>query len=420
MGAMQSSPDLQRKNNMDSKEPICITGIGVGCPLGFDFETVSAALLSGKSGVSHVRHFDASNHPSQIAASIGPIPSPNGISGEVFTKLTAKEKLYLHCASQAVEDAGISREFHRLKTGFITGAGPEWLLSWEDDFLTGGNNILLPGRELRPHEQFAKEHLEIKGPSLQISSACASGNHTLLLATEWLRNGIVDCCIAGACAINVTPLTLASFGNLRALSRRNQDPQKASRPFDKNRDGFVLGEGGALFVLETLDSAMRRGAKPHAFIMGGGCTSDAYHPVTPNPDTSKIEEAIHLALEQSNLKPADIGYINAHGTSTPLGDACEARAIKNLLGESSKKIPVSSTKGMTGHLLAASSAIETVSCIVALKSQMIPPTINLDEPDPECDLFHVPNQSIRHEMSHVLSNSFGFGGSNSCVVFAKA
>lgn len=405
---------------MNQHEPIWITGIGIGSPLGFDLETVSQGLLSGKSGVTRVESFDASNHPSQIAASIGTIPIPPCIDPKAFEELTPKEKLYLYCTYQAAKDAGVLDEFARWKTGFIAGAGPEWLLNWEEDFLAGGEDILQPGRELRPHDQFTRTHLGIRGPSLQISSACASGNHALLLAAAWLRSGMVDCCLAGACAINVTPLTLASFGNLRALSRRNQDPTKASRPFDKNRDGFVLGEGGAIFVLETAENARNRGAKPHAILLGGGCTSDAHHPVIPNPDTSRIEQAIQLALANSGIQVKDIDYINAHGTSTPLGDAGESKAIRNILGDLSNIIPVSSTKGMTGHLLAASSAIEAVSCIVALKNQMIPPTINLEEPDPECNLRHVPNHAEPRALKYVLSNSFGFGGSNSCVVFERA
>jgi 3-oxoacyl-[acyl-carrier-protein] synthase II len=232
--------------------------------------------------------------------------------------------------------------------------------------------------------------------------------------------GIVDICIVGACSINVTPITLASFGNLRALSRRNDTPEQASRPFDKDRDGFVLGEGGAIFILEKASHAKNRRASCHGKILGGGFSSDAFHPVIPNPNTLQIEIAVKNALINSQTNLDEVDYINAHGTSTPVGDVGEANAIRTVFSNQFRNIPVSSIKSMAGHALAASSAIEAAACLVALQQQAIPPTINLENIDPACDLYHVANTTIEKKLTRVISNSFGFGGSNSSIVLGKA
>ena len=401
-------------------EEIWITGVGVGCPMGFSLAEFSKMLLEGKSAVRKVELFDITNHPSQIAAYIDEVPASKKIPNETFRSRSKAEQLYIHCMGQAIADADIEKELTRKNCGLLLGTGSDWLLSWEENFFLGGDNYKLPGRETAPYFQFAKDLYQIEGPVLQVSTACASANHSLIFGANWLKMGLVDICIVGACSINVTPITLASFGNLRALSRRNDAPEQASRPFDKGRDGFVLGEGGAIFILEKASHAKNRRASCHGKILGGGFSSDAFHPVIPNPDTSQIEIAIKNALNNSQTNLDAVDYINAHGTSTPVGDAGEANAIRNVFANQFRNIPVSSIKSMAGHALAASSAIEAAVCLVALQHQAIPPTINLENLDPACDLNHVANTTVEKKLKRVVSNSFGFGGSNSCIVLGKA
>lgn len=401
-------------------EEIWITGVGVGCPMGFSLAEFSKMLLEGKSAVRKVELFDITNHPSQIAAYIDEVPASKKIPNETFRSRSKAEQLYIHCMGQAIADADIEKELTRENCGLLLGTGSDWLLSWEENFFLGGDNYKLPGRETAPYFQFAKDLYQIEGPVLQVSTACASANHSLIFGANWLKMGLVDICIVGACSINVTPITLASFGNLRALSRRNDAPEQASRPFDKGRDGFVLGEGGAIFILEKASHAKNRRASCHGKILGGGFSSDAFHPVIPNPDTSQIEIAIKNALNNSQTNLDAVDYINAHGTSTPVGDAGEANAIRNVFANQFRNIPVSSIKSMAGHALAASSAIEAAACLVALQHQAIPPTINLENLDPACDLNHVANTTVEKKLKRVVSNSFGFGGSNSCIVIGKA
>ena len=401
-------------------DEIWITGVGVGCPMGFSLAEFSKMLLEGKSAVRKVELFDITNHPSQIAAYIDAVPASKKIPNETFRSRSKAEQLYIHCMGQAIADADIEKELTRKNCGLLLGTGSDWLLSWEENFFLGGDNYKLPGRETAPYFQFAKDLYQIEGPVLQVSTACASANHSLIFGANWLKMGLVDICIVGACSINVTPITLASFGNLRALSRRNDAPEQASRPFDKGRDGFVLGEGGAIFILEKASHAKNRRASCHGKILGGGFSSDAFHPVIPNPDTSQIEIAIKNALNNSQTNLDAVDYINAHGTSTPVGDAGEANAIRNVFANQFRNIPVSSIKSMAGHALAASSAIEAAACLVALQQQAIPPTINLENLDPACDLNHVANTTVEKKLKRVVSNSFGFGGSNSCIVLGKA
>lgn len=401
-------------------EEIWITGVGVGCPMGFSLAEFSKMLLEGKSAVRKVELFDITNHPSQIAAYIDEVPASKKIPNETFRSRSKAEQLYIHCMGQAIADADIEKELERKNCGLLLGTGSDWLLSWEENFFLGGDNYKLPGRETTPYFQFAKDLYQIEGPVLQVSTACASANHSLIFGANWLKMGLVDICIVGACSINVTPISLASFGNLRALSRRNDAPEQASRPFDKGRDGFVLGEGGAIFILEKASHAKNRRASCHGKILGGGFSSDAFHPVIPNPDTSQIEIAIKNALNNSQTNLDAVDYINAHGTSTPVGDAGEANAIRNVFANQFRNIPVSSIKSMAGHALAASSAIEAAACLIALQQQAIPPTINLENLDPACDLNHVANITVEKKLERVVSNSFGFGGSNSCIVLGKA
>ncbi|MBY0396891.1 MAG: beta-ketoacyl-[acyl-carrier-protein] synthase family protein, partial [Thermoleophilia bacterium] len=259
--------------------------------------------------------------------------------------------------------------------------------------------------------------LAMTGPGATVAAACASGNVALAQARRWIERGWVDVCLAGACDRSITPMGMAGFGNLGALSKRNEAPEAASRPFDRWRDGFVMGEGGAFFVLESAASARRRGARAYGELAGAGATSDAHHLVIPSSDPGPCVRSMKMALDDAGLDPADLDYINAHATSTPVGDVFEARAIRQVLGEAADRVPVSATKSMTGHLLSAASAVEALACLIAIDRGAIPPTINLDDPDPDCDLAHVAGRPIERPVRTALSNSFGFGGSNICVVF---
>jgi 3-oxoacyl-[acyl-carrier-protein] synthase II len=258
--------------------------------------------------------------------------------------------------------------------------------------------------------------LGLSGPTLTVSAACASGNYALAQARQWIELGWVDVCLAGACDMAVTPMSLAGFGNLRALSRRNAEPRAASRPFDRGRDGFVMGEGGALFVLEPAPAAARRSARAYAEVAGFGASSDAHNMVIPSPDPEPAVAAVRQALADAAVTPGSIDYINAHATSTPVGDVAESRVLHTVLGDAARRVPISSTKSMTGHLLTAAAAAEALACLVAMERSALPPTINLDDPDPECDLCHVANEARPGRVKVAVSNSFGFGGSNTCLV----
>jgi 3-oxoacyl-[acyl-carrier-protein] synthase II len=303
----------------------------------------------------------------------------------------------------------------------VIGLGAEWHLIWETE---GATKALNPewSPTCRPAGvlERTRRHLGLTGPVATVSAACASGNVALNQARTWLRLGWADIVLTGGCDMGASPMSLAAFGNLRALSRNNAAPQAASRPFDKARDGFIVGEGGAVLLCERADDARRRGANVYASVAGYGATSDAYHMIIPSPDPALATEAVRQALEDAGVTPAEVDYVNAHATSTPVGDAAEAKVLALALGDEVKRVPVSATKSMTGHLLTGAAAIEAVACLAAIREGAIPPTINLDDPDPACDLRHVANVALEAKVRVAVSNSFGFGGSNACVVFKAA
>jgi len=300
--------------------------------------------------------------------------------------------------------------------GLVLGLGAEWLVLWERDAQQGGRRIWEPERDSESLVGRVRAELGLTGPAASVSAACASGNYALMQARRWLDMGRADVCLAGACDMAVTPMSLAGFGNLRALSRRNTDPAGASRPFDRERDGFVMGEGGAVFVLEPAATARRRSARVYGEVAGCGASSDAHNMVIPSPDPGPAAAAVRQALADARVTPAEVGYINAHATSTPVGDAGEARVLEAVLGEEVRRVPVSSTKSMTGHLLTAAAAVEALACLAAMERSALPPTINLTDPDPDCALCHVPNEARPAKVRVAVSNSFGFGGSNTCLV----
>jgi 3-oxoacyl-[acyl-carrier-protein] synthase II len=403
-----------------SHPSVWITGVGTATPLGHTYTSFAEGLLAGRSAVARVNNFDVSEHPSQIAAQVAAVPCPEGEDARAFAELLRLEQLTRWCCSAALRDAGWWQRRGEVRVGLVLGMGGEWLLVWENDFLAGGQRVREPQRDSDPLLQRLRRALGLSGPVLSVSAACASGNIALAQARSWLELGWVDVCLAGACDMAVTPMSLAGFGNLRALSRRNAEPQAASRPFDRGRDGFVMGEGGAVFVLERAETARRRGARVYGEVAGFGASSDAFHMVIPSSDPAPAAEAMRQALADAGVAPEEVDYVNAHATSTPVGDAAEARVLASVFGEGVKRVPVSSTKSMTGHLLTAAAAVEALACLAAMERGAVPPTINLDDPDPECALCHVPHAAREQRVRVAVSNSFGFGGSNTCLVLRAA
>ncbi len=403
-----------------NRDVVYITGVGVATSLGHTYADLAGHLLAGRSGVRRIGLFPVDEHPSQIGAAVTTVPCPDGMAEDAFGRLPKVEQGMLWCATSALRDAGLWERRADLRVGIVLGCAAEWNSYWENDYLQGGRKLFQPQQHVEPLVQRARRRLGLTGPAVSLSAACASGNYALALARRWLRLGWVDVCLAGACDMAITPLTLAGFGNLRALSRRNDDPEGASRPFDVDRDGFVMGEGGALFVLEPAAAARRRRARAYAEVAGCGASSDAYNMVIPSPHPEPAIAAMRQALADARTDPDAVGYVNAHATSTPVGDQAEARVLETVFGPHIARVPVSSTKSMTGHLLTAAAAVEAIACIVALERQAIPPTINLHQPDPECRLRHVPNQAEEHPVRVAVSNSFGFGGSNTCLLLRAA
>jgi 3-oxoacyl-[acyl-carrier-protein] synthase II len=397
----------------DRDAPVWITGVGLVTPLGHDVDTLDAHLLAGRPGVTAVTRFPTADYPCRVAAQVESVPRPAGLDPGTFSSLTRLEQLTAVCVESALRDAGWWGRHREARVGLAVGVGAEWMETWEEDRRAGGDRILDPSRDAETTVQKVGRLYGLNGPRLTLSAACASSNFAVEVGRRWLRLGLVDVCLAGGAEMAVTPIGLATFGNLRALTRRNDDPAAASRPFDRGRDGFVLGEGGVIFAMERADDARRRSAPAYAEVAGCGSSSDAHHHVIPSPDPTHAAAAIRGALADARLDPSDVDHINAHATSTPVGDACEAGALRSVFGHG-MTVPVTSTKSMTGHLLTAAGAIEALACVAAMKHGAIPPTINLDDPD--VDLPLVANEAREHDVRVALSNSFGFGGSNTCLV----
>ncbi len=401
---------------MSHADGIWITGVGTATPLGHTYDAFADRLLNGRSGIDRVRGFDVAEHPSQIAGQLHEVPCPSGIEPAEFAQLHRLEQLMRWCCVAALRDSGWWERRGEVRIGVVLGVGAEWLEYWEADALAGGSRVCQPQIDAESMIARTRRVLELSGPAVSVSAACASGNVALSQARHWLDLGWVDVCLAGACDMAVTPMALDGFGNLRALSRRNAEPQAASRPFDRQRDGFVMGDGGAVFVLEPAATARSRSARVYAEVAGYGARSDAFNMVIPSPDPEPATAAVREALHDAGCNPGEVDYINAHATSTPVGDIAEARVLTAVFGDDIKRVPISSTKSMTGHLLTAAAAVEALACLAAMKREALPPTINLHEVDPECNLCHVANEARPAKVRVAVSNSFGFGGSNTCLV----
>jgi 3-oxoacyl-[acyl-carrier-protein] synthase II len=398
---------------------VLITGIGAATPLGNSFEAIAESLLAGRSATRQV--FD--RHGDRLVPCLGTvvdeIPLPPGLDPAAFAAASRLHQMALWCGSQALSDAKLAADRSPLRVGLVLGLASEWYRHWEAEWVQQGMRDYAPSFDRQPLVGFLQEQLGLTGPAASVGAACASANYALALGRRWLQQGLVDICLAGSCEVS-SPITRANFNNLRAISRRLDDAERAARPFDRDRDGFVMGEGAAIFVLEPAASARRRDCRVYAEVAGFGASSDASHMIIPSEDPRAAVAAMQTALVSAGLEPAQLDYVNAHATGTLVGDKAESRALRHVLGSSAATTPVSATKSMTGHLVSAAAAIEAIACIAAIEYQAIPPTINLDNPDPDCDLCHVPHHSIKRPVNVAISNSFGFGGSNTTLVLRKA
>lgn len=409
------------------KRRVVVTGVGLVTPLGVGIENVWQRILRGESGVGPITRFDASQHETKFAAEVREFKPEDYISPKEIKRMDLFIQYALTAAKIAMEDSGLDMgKEDAERVGVIVGTGLGGLPTLEKY-----HSILLergPGR-ISPFfipmliANEAPGHIAIqfgiKGPNLCIVTACATGAHSIGDSLRVIQYGDADVMVAGGTEANLTPLTVGGFNAMRALSTRNDAPAKASRPFDKDRDGFVVGEGSGIIIMEELEHAKKRGAKIYAEVAGYGYNGDAYHITAPCPDGEGFIRCMRMAMRDAAVSPGEINYINAHGTSTDLNDQTETIAIKEVFKEKAYTIPVSSTKSMIGHLLGAAGAVEAIFTILAMRDNICPPTINYETPDPDCDLDYVPNSARSHIIDVGLSNSFGFGGTNSTLVFKR-
>ncbi|MBQ7528721.1 beta-ketoacyl-ACP synthase II [bacterium] len=410
-----------------SARTVVITGIGVVSALGVGKETFWKNVIAGQNGVHKIEQFDPSGCTSHIAAEVKDFNPEDFMDRKEVRRRDKNIQFAVGAAKLALQDSGLElANEDTSRIGVIIGSGIGGIHTFEVNHSTcvekGPSRVspfFIPMIISNMASGVVGIELGLKGVNYCVVSACATGTHALAAAADAIRAGRADVVFSGGTEAAVCEISVAGFCSLHALSTRNDEPEKASRPFDKERDGFVLGEGAAVLTLESLEHAQARNAHIYAILAGSGATCDAHHITAPDPEGKGAENAMRLAIADAGLKPEDIDYINAHGTSTPLGDPAEIKAIKNLFGEHAYKLAVSSTKSMLGHALGATGAIETAICALALQDGIIPPTINYEYPDPECDLDIVPNVARKQDIKTALNNSFGFGGQNAVVVLKK-
>ncbi len=407
---------------------VVVTGLGAISPLGNDVETNWQKAANGISGIGHITRFDVSDLPVKIGGEVRDF-DPEAVFGHrEARRMDRITHLAMEAARQAMEDSGLKvDESNRYDVGAVIGCG------------MGGVNTIFDGMDtirekgptrvsplvvpmMLPDAPSGKVSMEygLRGPTMSLATACATGNNSIGEATEMIRRGAAKAMVAGSTEAGLVRLAVASFNNMQAISRRNDEPERASRPFDKDRDGFVVAEGAAMLVLEDLEFAQARGARIYCELAGYACTSDAFHVTAPLENGEGAQECMRRAMRDAGVGIEDIDYLNAHGTSTQLNDVSETRAIKAVFGERAYEIPISSTKCVTGHMMGSAGSLEAVLCVLAILHGFIPPTINLDNPDlPECDLDYVPHVGRKADLNVVMSNSFGFGGHNAVLVFKK-
>jgi 3-oxoacyl-[acyl-carrier-protein] synthase II len=406
---------------------VVVTGVGVVSPLGTGNGKNWDALVAGKSGIAPITRFDASDLPVKIAGEVKDFVPEDFIDKKEIKKMDLFIQYALAAAHFAMEDSGlVINEENAERVGVLVGAGLGGLPAIEryhTALQEGGYKKISPFFIPMLIINLAPGHISIKygakGPNVSSVSACATGTHSIGDAYHMIQRGDADAMIAGGTESTVTPLGIGGFSVMKALSTNNDDPAGASRPFDKGRDGFILSEGSGIVVLEEYEAAKARGAKIYGEVVGYGLSGDAYHLTSPAPGGEGAARCMKMALRTAGINPEQVGYINAHGTSTPFGDVGETMAIKTVFGDHAYKLMVSSTKSMTGHLLGAAGGVEAVFSLMAMKNSVVPPTINYTDPDPECDLDYVPNTAREASIEYAMSNSFGFGGTNASLLFKR-
>jgi 3-oxoacyl-[acyl-carrier-protein] synthase II len=405
---------------------VVVTGTGLVTPLGTGVEKNWEALMAGRSGIGLIEQFDVTDFPTRIAGEIRDFNAEDWIDRRDIRRMDLFIQYAMATAEQAMRESGLKFDDDEAEmVGVIVGVGIGGLLTIEEyhkHFLATGLRKVTPFFIPKLISNLAPGNIAIrygaKGINLTTTSACASGSHAIGEAFRLIKQGYLNAAVTGGTEAALTPLGLGGFAVMRALSTRNDDPERASRPFDRERDGFVMSDGAAALILEERERAIARGANILAEVVGYSTNADAYHITSPSPNGEGAARCMQMCLRDFDLDPAQVDYINAHGTSTPQGDLAETQAIKKIFGEHAARIAVSSTKSMTGHLLGAAGAVESVYTVLAIKRGMIPPTINQENPDPECDLDYVPNRSRAANIRLALNNSFGFGGTNTTLAFA--
>ncbi|RJG25899.1 beta-ketoacyl-ACP synthase II [Paenibacillus thiaminolyticus] len=407
------------------KQRVVVTGMGVVTALGSDLETLWRSLMEGKSGISQIEAFDTTDYPTKIAASVKDFNPEDYIDKKEARRMDRFVQFGIAASKKAVDDAKLDMDqTNRDRVGVIVGSGIGGLGTWEEQhriLLEKGVKRVSPFFIPMMIANMASGHISMmigaRGPNTAAVSACATGTHSIGDAFKIIQRGDADVMICGGAEATIRPIGMAGFCSMRAMSTRNDEPERASRPFDVDRDGFIMGEGAGVLVLESLEHALERGARIYAEVTGYGMSADAHHITEPDPEGPAL--CMTRAIQDAGFQPEQIDYINAHGTSTPVGDRSETRAIKAALGDHARNVAISSTKSMTGHLLGAAGGVEAVICALTLQHGMIPPTINLENQDPECDLDYVPNVPRKADVRTAMSNSFGFGGHNATVVLTK-
>jgi 3-oxoacyl-[acyl-carrier-protein] synthase II len=406
---------------------VVVTGIGVVTPIGNTVEEFWNAMLEGKSGADYITRFDTTHFETKFACEVKNFDPLLYLNRKEVQRMDLFTQFAIAAATQAIQDSGLNLDkINKERTGVIfgSGIGGMWTYHYQQQLVYENNGK--PDR-ISPFfipmmiSDIAAGHIAIrwgfKGPNYATTSACATSSHSLADALMLIQRGDADIMVVGGSEAAICPMGVGGFNAMKAISTRNDDPKTASRPFDKDRDGFVMGEGAGVLILETLEHALNRGAKIYAEFAGFGLTDDAFHITQPAPNGEGAYRSMKLALEDAGLQPQDIDYINAHGTSTPFNDKNETEAIKTLFGDYAYKINISSTKSMTGHLLGAAGAVEAIATVLAIERGIIPPTINYFTPDPECDLNYTPNKPVQRKIRAALSNTFGFGGHNATLAF---
>jgi 3-oxoacyl-[acyl-carrier-protein] synthase II len=406
---------------------VALTGVGVVSPIGIGRDVFWAALVEGRSGVRRITAFDTTRYETQIGGEVTDFDPSAFMDRKEVRRNDRFVQFALAATRLALDDAGLRITPHNAeRIGVIIGSGIGGASTWEDQHRTllerGPGRVspfFVPMLMLNGGSGIVSIATGAKGPNFSVVSACATGGHAIGEASRTIQRGDADAMICGGSEAALTPLSLAGFGTMKAMSTRNDAPERAVRPFDAGRDGFVMGEGAGILVVEAWDQAERRGARIYAEICGYGSSSDAFHITQPDPEGDGAARAMQAALQDANLEPGQVDYINAHGTSTPYNDKCETVAIKRVWGPEAHRVAISSTKSMTAHLLGAAGGVEAIVCALAIERGIIPPTINYEVPDPDCDLDYVPNTARRARVDVAMSNAFGFGGHNAILILRR-